>query len=389
MCMHVCTYGSKRSILVGNSSETIHMHTFLLLISPHSHSPPHPVYSLGISYMYILSLEQFFPPSLHSSLPHASLSSFLHFFILGNDLLLTWSPLSRLDWLDVQLAPGICLSLPPLILPLLVQWLSVCTWPSYASSGTEGPQDFRTCSANRATSPFPSSDKLIFKNLNCILKETYLSANRKTNSTCWKSLEVNMMILKQFYEFNLDSVTTQLTAIQNSECSQARRLRCLLQNQVDRGLEGVTLSLWNRKEGGVTSINTHQLHSSSIAFALFNSGGKNSRTEGGEEARKGSPHCAQAGRARRAWEWGRPRKDKCLLRTSQLTIIRKWSDFFSPSTDCFSKYRSPGLNAERPDMTPWILLSQIPEQSPPGTVNFSGEQLWARPCSELHWAVGW
>lgn len=198
MCMHVCTYGNKSSILVGNSSETIHIHTFLLLISPHSHSPPHPVYSLEISYMYILSLEQFFPPSLHLSLPHASLPSFLHFFILGNDLLLTRSPLSRLDWLDVQLAPGICLYLSRLIPPLLVQWLNVCTWPSYASSGTEGPQDFTTCSANSATSPFPSSGKLIFKNLNCILKETYLSANRKTNSACWESLEVNMMKLKQF-----------------------------------------------------------------------------------------------------------------------------------------------------------------------------------------------
>lgn len=131
MCMHVCTHGSKRSISVGGSSETIHIHTFLL-ISPHSHSPPHPVYPLGNSYTYILSLEHFFPLSISSSLPPPP---FLPFFILGNDLSLTWSPLTRLDWLDVQLAPGICLPLPPLILPLLMQWLNVCTWPSYVSSG--------------------------------------------------------------------------------------------------------------------------------------------------------------------------------------------------------------------------------------------------------------
>lgn len=62
-----------------------------------------------------------------------------------------------------------------------------------------------------------------------------------------------MMKLKQFYEFNLDSVTTQLTAIQNSECSQARRLRWLLQIRVDHELEGATLSLWNGKEEGAGS----------------------------------------------------------------------------------------------------------------------------------------
>ena len=37
--------------------------------------------------------------------------------------------------------------------------------------------------------------------------------------------------------------------------------------------------------------------------------------------------------------------------------------FFSLSTACFSKCHSPGLNAGRPDMTPWLLLSQISAKS--------------------------
>lgn len=93
-----------------------------------------------------------------------------------------------------------------------------------------------------------------------------------------------MMKLKQFSEFKLDSVTTQLMSAQNSECSQVRGMGASYRSELTMSKGGDFLPLEFKWWRSGSHIYKHSIASLlSITFALLSTGSKNSGIKGGKK----------------------------------------------------------------------------------------------------------